>query len=1189
VKGDFTRETFRARRHYWGVLRQQGRVDVDADWNEQVRIARHHQVSRTRDLVGEAGGPQEGAGFELSVDSTGRLTIGAGRYYVAGVLCENEEEVAFASQPDADPTASLPGSAGLHLGYLDVWDRHITAHLDPPIRETALGGPDTATRGATVWQVRSAPLAGASAALTAAINALAAARAAGDPEAERQALQAIRNIARAALCAAPLDPLGGSLEPNTATMGARASPDAGGPADPCRFEPQRGYRRLENRLYRVEIHRGGTRAQATYKWSRDNGSLAFSIEEFVASNRVRVRRLGFDSVRSLRRDDWIEIVSDDDERAGRPGTMVRITNEPDQAERILELSGTVPSRPLTEHPVVRRWDMTPDTGLAQPRTVWTELEDGIQIRFDGDLFHTGDHWLIPARTNTADVEWPPLPRFPGELVAGAPQQLPPFGIERRRAQLAVLVHDGTRLVTAIDERRLFPAATAKTSLFQIGGDGQEPELPGAVLPQPLQVGVANGEQPVEGVLVRFTVRAGDGTLDSGGGAQSEVVVPTGADGVASVEWTLDPGEPNHRVETRLLDRCDDPTHLPVFFNARVNYSLQHLSGDGQEGRPGAQLAPLRVVVSDGRWPVRNATVRFTPAAGSGSVSPPQVATNADGVAETVWTLDSNPTRYRQHVRAELLTGPGGPLVHQAAIGFNANLSLASEVFYQPPCPPFNARNTVQDALDHHANALSLWALSGTGQEVMPGMPLQPIRVLVASRCGPVGGGGLTVRFERDGGNGTLNDGAVPVTVPVAANGTASCNWALDGTTQNQAVVATLIVPGGAGAPPTAAPTSVRFTATLSAARLVGFEPDACAARRGDEWREARTVQDALDLLCRDTGARETGRTARLPFVPLLVHTLPDLRFRDGRNHFFPHEIVEFVLPGPAVVHGGGSLWVGGMREVMRLPGEATDPTEAVRIPLDGRAFCGASDGEHVWFSLPDTNLLAAIDMRDGNVDRVPAGGVFPVALAFDGRLLWVGNFMGGSVSQLDVVTREVVRVIGLDGLVNGLAFDGEFMWIGVSRGASGILGRVHRDDDRFEPVAQLENGEIPWQLAFDGSHLWATTWSGSGDPSPDKRSGERWRSVIKLDVLDDSGTTPRRLTSFPNSHGLVFDGRHMWLLDQQAQPVIHKADVDTDQSRGAVPAGGAVFTGAYDGSHLWYTMVLEGRAQTPGVRRRLIG
>ena len=37
MPGDFSRDTFDSRNHFSGVLMQQGRVQLDADWNEQHR------------------------------------------------------------------------------------------------------------------------------------------------------------------------------------------------------------------------------------------------------------------------------------------------------------------------------------------------------------------------------------------------------------------------------------------------------------------------------------------------------------------------------------------------------------------------------------------------------------------------------------------------------------------------------------------------------------------------------------------------------------------------------------------------------------------------------------------------------------------------------------------------------------------------------------------------------------------------------------------------------------------------------------------------------------------------------------------------------------------------------------------------------------------------------------------------
>jgi len=45
MKGDFSRDTFDHKKHYRRVLMQQGRVQVDADWNEQASILLHYMQS----------------------------------------------------------------------------------------------------------------------------------------------------------------------------------------------------------------------------------------------------------------------------------------------------------------------------------------------------------------------------------------------------------------------------------------------------------------------------------------------------------------------------------------------------------------------------------------------------------------------------------------------------------------------------------------------------------------------------------------------------------------------------------------------------------------------------------------------------------------------------------------------------------------------------------------------------------------------------------------------------------------------------------------------------------------------------------------------------------------------------------------------------------------------------------------
>lgn len=433
MKGDFSRDTFDPRNHYTRVLMQQGRVHLDADFNEQSAIAVHSQRLLARDLIGPEGGPRDNAGFAVITDPAavkalgkklvpGDFLIGAGRYYVNGAMCQNPAALLYSEQPgypfDAatttDSLADLPG----YTIYLDVWERHISAVEGPGLLEPALGGPDTATRAQLTWQVRVLPGGAADG---------------GGGVAD--------HFARAV----PL-------------LAARAEPPATN-NDPCSVDPAARYRGLENQLYRVEIHApgpaGGPGQGATFKWSRDNGSvtlpLAGSPAVDAASNTttVTLATLGRDTDLGLVVGGWVDLVDDNSTLRHVAAPLLRV-HSIDRDEFAVVLEGQAdPESGLDPrlHPYLRRWDHGGDAAAGGAVAVvespagqplWQDLEDGVQVCFpvaDGGSpasYRTGDYWLIPARTATGDVEWP---RDDGAAALN-PQPLPPRGEEHAYAGLA---------------------------------------------------------------------------------------------------------------------------------------------------------------------------------------------------------------------------------------------------------------------------------------------------------------------------------------------------------------------------------------------------------------------------------------------------------------------------------------------------------------------------------------------------------------------------------------------------------------------------------------------------------------------------------------------------------------------------------------------------------------------------------
>src|SRR5271154_2587413 len=84
-----------------GVVMQQGRVQLDSDWNEWLAELNRRIQAGTLDIFGPAVYPANNP-FAFQITATAsKVTIGPGRMYVDGILAENH-----GLKPDAvwDPT-----------------------------------------------------------------------------------------------------------------------------------------------------------------------------------------------------------------------------------------------------------------------------------------------------------------------------------------------------------------------------------------------------------------------------------------------------------------------------------------------------------------------------------------------------------------------------------------------------------------------------------------------------------------------------------------------------------------------------------------------------------------------------------------------------------------------------------------------------------------------------------------------------------------------------------------------------------------------------------------------------------------------------------------------------------------------------------------------------------------------------
>ena len=157
MTSDRARVTYDPSRRYHGVVAQQGRVSLEADWNEAQAIAGAELAARTLDVVGRAGSPDRGYEITPVADerrATGDLLVRAGTLYVGG------QRVRIAAAMSATPTSQTgPTTRETRCGatpavprhphelvYLLAREQEVSAVEDPALRDVALGGPDTTQR-----------------------------------------------------------------------------------------------------------------------------------------------------------------------------------------------------------------------------------------------------------------------------------------------------------------------------------------------------------------------------------------------------------------------------------------------------------------------------------------------------------------------------------------------------------------------------------------------------------------------------------------------------------------------------------------------------------------------------------------------------------------------------------------------------------------------------------------------------------------------------------------------------------------------------------------------------------------------------------------------------------------------------------------------------------------------------------
>lgn len=434
MQGDFSRLTFNPLYNYTQVLWQQGRPLLDCDLNEQASILLHYLRRLTADVIGWHGGPgvvknQDGSPkegpFAVKLEEQNKTIVhyNPGRYYVDGWMVEGRPLPASTD----DEIKKLPVATMLNenaevknrLVFIDVWQRVVPGDADP-----ALGCQPPTLRSELKYKV-----------WVAKVDATDA-RPFQSQEEFRKKLAGISSTMNLrGLDAAPVLPKlkawrHTDKKTDPSTCAATASADASS---------------FENRLYRVEIHHGGTvtvtgsgdtksveikDGPLTFKWSRDYNTAVYPANRENGKPNLIVKSDA--ATKSLTKDMWVELVAEGEDE----GVFAKITSVSDSgAERTLTFDAndknvttffTKHTKENTESFSVRRWDHDssdkesvngaivinpgetdenyPD---AKPSKKYL-LENGVKVQFDlaaKTQFRSGDYWLIPARAN-GEILWP---------------------------------------------------------------------------------------------------------------------------------------------------------------------------------------------------------------------------------------------------------------------------------------------------------------------------------------------------------------------------------------------------------------------------------------------------------------------------------------------------------------------------------------------------------------------------------------------------------------------------------------------------------------------------------------------------------------------------------------------------------------------------------------------------------------
>jgi hypothetical protein len=400
MAADKARISYFKPRKYREVVNQQGRVLLEADWNEGQRISTEEVRRHALDFVGPCGTPDDG--YKITAPALD-FQIGPGTMYVGGIRNTLEQATSYGSQPDWIDTATpqpwtndlwrppntLGGSPS--NAVLVLREQEIVAVEDPALREVALGGPDSAARTRILQRVVAIP-------------------------------------ARTGTCAAAAadfpgfwSGVGRIYEPATAALLPRSrlqvtlvtDPPA---ASPCSPPSASGYLGADNQLIRIQIVAFNAQNNSgILLWGYNNASTLYRSRALDGTT-VELATPPVSSEAQPRAGQVVQLLlpaanlGEGAYAAALTGHFAKLTAPYNPDTRRITLPAAMPAilqLPANAPPLyVRLWEdqanFTLGTAVTLPGT-------GLQVTITGvnaGTLHLGDHWSIAARPSTPNAVYP---------------------------------------------------------------------------------------------------------------------------------------------------------------------------------------------------------------------------------------------------------------------------------------------------------------------------------------------------------------------------------------------------------------------------------------------------------------------------------------------------------------------------------------------------------------------------------------------------------------------------------------------------------------------------------------------------------------------------------------------------------------------------------------------------------------